>query len=181
MGYIMNITRTMRCAFVQTRLWGKIMIEQRDISGIFCIIQKGDDILFFAIPHFVPSQHAYALPVSLVLFLSPSPPPPPSPSDTRYIVPSQSLKDFVDGNMQCNFHTFIRPNQAEQLRKFQQHINGRNPNCGPAIPVKRSNQLSYRGTCSCRALTTSSCTVAQPDDLVPHSLWRLLCKYFRVH
>ena len=86
--------------------------------------------------------------------------PPPSPSDTRYIVPSQSLKDFVDGNMQCNFHTFIRPNQAEQLRKFQQHINGRNPNCGPAIPVKRSNQLSYRGTCSCRALTTSSCTVA---------------------
>ena len=55
MGYLMNITRKMRCAFVQTRLWGKIMIEQRDISGIFCIIQKGDDILFFAIPHFVPS------------------------------------------------------------------------------------------------------------------------------
>ena len=42
----------------------------------------------------------------------------------------------------------------EQLRKMQLQVPGmRNQTCGPAIPIQRSNQLSYRG----RALTTSSC------------------------
>ena len=34
--------------------------------------------------------------------------------------------------------------------------------CGPAIPVQRSNQLSYIES-SCRALTTSSCTYVNLD------------------
>ena len=39
--------------------------------------------------------------------------------------------------------TFVRPNQ-EQKRKIQLWVPGRNRTCGPAIPVQRSTQLSYR-------------------------------------
>jgi hypothetical protein len=42
-----------------------------------------------------------------------------------------------------NLYTIIRPNQ-EQLPKMQMQ----NRNCSSAIPVQRSNQLSYRGQLS---------------------------------
>jgi hypothetical protein len=28
-------------------------------------------------------------------------------------------RDFIDGNWECNFYTFIRPNHWEQLQKMQ--------------------------------------------------------------
>ena len=45
--------------------------------------------------------------------------------------------EVVDGNFECKFYTFIIPNQGQL---------GPLTGVEPAIPVQRSNQLSYRET-----------------------------------
>ena len=51
-------------------------------------------------------------------------------------------------------YTFIRSDQ-EQLRQMQLQVPGRNRNCGPAIPVQRSNQLSYRVQLLCQSIKSA--------------------------
>jgi hypothetical protein len=52
------------------------------------------------------------------------------------------LKGFVDGNSEWNFYAFLRPESGAVAKIATIDIGPLNP----ALPVQRSNQLSYSET-----------------------------------
>ena len=87
------------------------------------------------------------------------------------------VKDFVNGNLECEFYTFIfRPNQ-QQLRKMKLYIG----------PLARIEPAAKRFWCSvlinCDALNSSSCNIQIKMMMSWGGLWaniriselRLIC------
>jgi hypothetical protein len=63
------------------------------------------------------------------------------------------VKDFVNGNLECEFYTFIFRSNQQQLRKMQLYIS-------PPTGIEPTAKRFWRSVLiNCDALISSSCTI----------------------